>query len=311
MMMRFCLAFIFTLLCFATPAYAENGSDSGSSAEAGAPENGANAVAAAEARTPADSANAVAAADAVAPADCADAVAVADAVAPENGADSGAAADAFAPENGSDSVAVADVGDATDGAKSSKAQRAKIMGPEFPYNSRRIPLGYILGGSPTPESLEVLQSIGIKLVFSISNSGNEEAIHEKCESLGMAHHVLRMRKQFPKPSTFVDILNQYKPEEIYLHCKHGGDRSAAVLAFLLVYRHGWDPAEAILAMMNDAYSDISGLKMVFEEKGIPWKQEQANRYLAIYTNRGGLKGRNERYRRLLRTVIDAMMESKK
>ena len=204
-----------------------------------------------------------------------------------------------------------DAGDGAQDTPKAKPASAKRMGAGFPKNSRRVPAGYMVGGTPTLESVDVMKNAGIKLIFSLSyNTNNIKQLHDKIVASGIEHLNVRMGRSFAKLPRFLSTVKKYKPSEVYIHCEHGGDRSGSMLAFMLVHFQGWDIAEALLAVLNNSTSDLNGLKIVFKEEGIPWTQEQVDNYLSIYsTGTGGLKARNDDYRKLIRTTVAAMREA--
>ena len=189
----------------------------------------------------------------------------------------------------------------------SKPPVAKRMNDSYPHNTRRIPAGYLVGSTPTLDNIVQLKKSGIKVVLSLSyNTSNIQEIHDKIVEVGMTHLNVRMGRSFPKLGRFINTIKKYKPEQIYIHCEHGGDRTGAMLAFMLIYFQGWNPVEALLAVLNNNENDLTGLKMVFEEMGLSYTQEQIDNYMSIYsTGTGGLKGRNEDYRLMIRTTLEA------
>ena len=184
----------------------------------------------------------------------------------------------------------------------------------LPKNTRQIKEGYWIGSLPTVDNIDALYRRDIRLIISATRLDQSFApISARIKELGIKHIKLPFGGKFPKPSRFYSSAYKIAPEKIFIHCDHGGDRSGALLAYLLVKRHGWSIPHALLAVLYPGKNDIKGLKQVLESRGYAISDDEINRYLGIYSAElngggGGLKVRSNDYKKLLNTLLDTLLD---
>ncbi len=182
----------------------------------------------------------------------------------------------------------------------------------LPKNTRQVSEGYWIGSLPSANNVDALYSHRIKLVITATRTKEDlTPLNNRLEELGMKHLMLPFGSKFPKPSRFMSIVSRYAPDRIFIHCDHGGDRSGALLAFLLVKKHNWKLPHALLAVLNPSPTDIKGLTDVLGKRGYTITQSDIDKYLGIYSattngGGGGLKVRSDDYKKLLNTMIDML-----
>ncbi len=182
----------------------------------------------------------------------------------------------------------------------------------LPRNTRQITEGYWIGGIPTVQNIDALYKKHIRLIISATRVSSEfEPVKKHIAELGIKHIILPFGGKFPKSSAFYQAVLKVSPENTYIHCDHGGDRSGALLAFLLVKRHNWSIPHALMAVLFPGKNDINGLKKVLADRGYPIQESELNQYVGIYSGArngsgGGLKVRSENYKKLINTLIDAL-----
>ena len=178
----------------------------------------------------------------------------------------------------------------------------------MPKNTRHLKEGYWIGALPDVNNIQAMKDHGIKIILTVTNTKKSwNPVKQKISSLGIEHIIIPVGSRFPKDTSFYDILLNYDPSEIFVHCDHGGDRSGTFIAYLLARRNHWSIQRALLAMVNPNKIDVNGLKKVLKQHGYEITQEDLF-YASIYSGAsnggfGGLKARNEGYQRLLSTML--------
>lgn len=180
----------------------------------------------------------------------------------------------------------------------------------LPKNTRQVGEGYWIGSLPSAGNVDALYAHRVKLVITATRTKEDlTPLNKRLEELGMKHLMLPFGSKFPKPSRFMSIVSRYAPDRIFIHCDHGGDRSGALVAFLLVKKHNWKLQHALLAVLNPSPTDVKGLTDVLAKRGYAITQSDIDKYLGIYSastngGGGGLKVRSDDYKKLINTMID-------
>jgi hypothetical protein len=179
----------------------------------------------------------------------------------------------------------------------------------MPRNSRQVPEGYWVGGAPVASDIRAMREEGIRVIVS------GVMLDEETRAESRRAHIERVNvwfgSSFPDAERLLEGTADYFPEEIYIHCDHGGDRAGALLAFLLVAREGWEPDHALLAVAFPNERDVTRLVELLDEAGFEVTEEERATLTGIYSGAsnggtGGLKVRSEGYRNLVRTTLAAL-----
>ncbi len=193
---------------------------------------------------------------------------------------------------------------------------AKPRVPVLPKNTRQVDEGYWVGSLPEYWNIDALKEKKIKLIITATRLSPEmKIVNEHIDELKIKHLILPFGSKFPKTSRFYQTVLKYSPDETYIHCDHGGDRTGVFLAYLLVARHGWTLPRALLAVLYPSPSDIKGLTEILNKRGYTVEQADIDQYVGIYSatkngGGGGLKVRNADYKKLVNTMIDKLEASK-
>ena len=181
----------------------------------------------------------------------------------------------------------------------------------MPKNSRQTAEGYWIGAHPTCKQLKTMYLARIRLIVTAALFEREQfgGLPQCIRDMGFEHLNIPFGARFPNPSRFIDVIRQYKPYEVYIHCEHGGDRSGALLAYLLISEHGWPIHKAFLAVLFPGTKDLNNLRQIFETRSIELPEEDIKEYLGLYSGEynngyGGLKIRSDGYRKLINTMLD-------
>lgn len=111
------------------------------------------------------------------------------------------------------------------------------------------------GGQPDAEGFEELLHLGVKSIVSLRWS-SEIMARERAHavSLGfnyftipLSYCVFPTRKQIAK---FFAILDESRYHSIFVHCKHGSDRTGMMIAFYRMSREGWSVEDAYAEMVR-------------------------------------------------------------
>lgn len=174
----------------------------------------------------------------------------------------------------------------------------------MPRNTRHLKEGYWIGSLPDISNILSMKEHGIKIILTVTNTKRSWIpVKNKIKELGIEHIIIPVGSRFPKDTTFYDTLLNYDPNEIFIHCDHGADRSGTFIAYLLARRNHWTIQRALLAMVSPNKVDVNGLKFVLKQNGYEVTEEDFS-IASIYSGpQGGLKVRNEGYQRLVATML--------
>lgn len=117
------------------------------------------------------------------------------------------------------------------------------------------------GGQPETVELSQLKEMGIKTIVCLRwNSSAISEYREKAIELGFNFIYLPLTYWiFPKPaeiSKFFQIVDDEAHRPIYLHCKHGSDRTGMLIAFYRMARDGWSADDAYKEMKDAGFHKI-------------------------------------------------------
>lgn len=133
--------------------------------------------------------------------------------------------------------------------------------------------GVYRGGQPTEEGWAYLRSLGIKTVVKLDlpSEGSDDA----AQKLGMT-----VVDASGPPATFRNFLGAPKPERIslalqtledekhwpvFVHCRHGQDRTGLVIGLFRVLHDGYTKAAAYQEMrLNGFHRSLIGLRRVWD-----------------------------------------------
>ena len=157
-----------------------------------------------------------------------------------------------------------------------------------PSNFAEVRAGLYRGGHPSYDHLAYLKSRGVTTIVNLEVADLIEATHERIEQEleDVARLELDMVRQ--PMSAFEPFVNrrqmQYtlavlatsKPADsdaagaplpkIYVHCRHGQDRTGLVIGLERIFVEGWTPADAYAEMLAHGFHPyFEGLKHYFSK----------------------------------------------
>ena len=128
-------------------------------------------------------------------------------------------------------------------------------------NFRQINNWFYRGGQPLLEEFGQLKDLGVKTVVCLR--WNRRIIEEEKEivtsndiefiSIPLNYWRLPNNKEI---STYFNIIENIDRRPVYLHCKHGSDRTGMLAAFYRIKHEGWSADKAYEEMKDAGFHKI-------------------------------------------------------
>jgi protein tyrosine/serine phosphatase len=151
-----------------------------------------------------------------------------------------------------------------------------------PENFVKVRDGIYRGGHPDPGGIKYLKSIGIKTVVDLEIDDLVEATPKDIlqEEFDAVKAGLKMER-YPTSAYSVAVSDEFDAridkilatlkddtkKPIYVHCKHGQDRTGLVIGLERVLIEGWTPQTAHDEMVRIGFhTEFLGLEEYFERK---------------------------------------------
>jgi protein tyrosine phosphatase (PTP) superfamily phosphohydrolase (DUF442 family) len=113
-----------------------------------------------------------------------------------------------------------------------------------PPRFARVTEGIYRGGQPSAGHLEALYALGVRTVINLRREDAEAWQQEErqARALGMAFMHYPFYGIFGADERFLQgIVEQMKAGAVYVHCKHGRDRTSLLVALYRVLVESWEP----------------------------------------------------------------------
>jgi len=122
---------------------------------------------------------------------------------------------------------------------------AKPIGGEGLGNLHRVSPTLLRGEQPAPEGLQALETMRIRTVVNLRRY-HDDADQVGSTSMGYEHIVFNtMRPQRQYVVRFLQIATDPERQPIFVHCKHGADRTGMMTAAYRVVVEGWTVDQAV------------------------------------------------------------------
>lgn len=146
-------------------------------------------------------------------------------------------------------------------------------------NTGRIAPGIYRGALPEIDGYVTLHKLGVKTVIDMRTNGSEKA---NVEALGMKSISIPIRMSRnglqEKVDQVVALMANPANHPIYVHCRHGQDRTGIVVAAYRMKHQGWSLSAAEAEMQAFGFNDVwVNFKQFIRHYG---KQIEAKRSLA-------------------------------
>jgi len=129
-------------------------------------------------------------------------------------------------------------------------------------NFYKVTNGIYRGDRPTADDLKELQKLGIKTLLDLEYFHTDRyTITESKTNFKFLH--IRMNPWDIDDEDIIsalDILTDKNNYPIYVHCKHGSDRTGVVIAMYRIVIQGWNKEDAIEEMKGGGY----GFHLIWE-----------------------------------------------
>ncbi|HMG76923.1 MAG TPA: dual specificity protein phosphatase family protein [Pyrinomonadaceae bacterium] len=125
------------------------------------------------------------------------------------------------------------------------------------------------GAQPRAGGLQTLKKIGIKTILNLRGKDeNTRAEEAEARTLGLRYYNISL-PEFSAPKDkevqqVLDIINTMENQPVFVHCRHGEDRTGTIIACYRITRDGWSAVEA---------------KKEAEKHGMSWTQVGMKRYI--------------------------------
>lgn len=140
--------------------------------------------------------------------------------------------------------------------------------PEF----HKVTENIYRGGRPKEKELKILKEMGVKTIINLED--NEDALQTEkviARDLKMRWISSPMSSEiYPTDEQLNDILSALTDEDnfpIFIHCKHGEDRTGLIIGLYRVFKNGWNPRIAYEEMLEyDFHPEYRPLNQCFKDK---------------------------------------------
>jgi protein tyrosine/serine phosphatase len=125
-------------------------------------------------------------------------------------------------------------------------------------NFGRVGQALYRGAQPKPFALNELQNIGVTIVVDFRDEKNEIAEEKRnVEALGMQFVSLPWAASLgPVPdeiAAFLALVREHPDKKIFVHCKHGADRTGLMVALYRMTFDHWSASQAVEEMQTFHY----------------------------------------------------------
>jgi len=110
------------------------------------------------------------------------------------------------------------------------------------------------GAQPGKKGIEELKQLGIKTIINLRISNLDDKL---IKGTDLKYFYLPIFTLLPEKKSFVrflEIVSDPGNLPVFIHCKHGADRTGAAVAIYRVKIQNWDVEEAINEMVNGGYN---------------------------------------------------------
>lgn len=130
---------------------------------------------------------------------------------------------------------------------------ARPLSAPWLKNFHRVSENVYRGAQPGREGFEQLKKLGVRTVLNLREHHSDE---ESMEGLEFRYIHLPVSTTSPDTNQFeqiIRILSDTAAGPVFVHCKHGSDRTGAAVALYRIRRQGWPADDAIREMTRGGY----------------------------------------------------------
>ena len=105
------------------------------------------------------------------------------------------------------------------------------------------------GAQPKPGGLQRLKAIGVKTIVNLRGEDYQtRAEGEEARRLGLRYYSVSLpgfsRPKDEEVQHVLDIINAAENQPVFVHCRHGEDRTGTIIACYRITHDGWNAADA-------------------------------------------------------------------
>lgn len=124
-------------------------------------------------------------------------------------------------------------------------------------NGGRVASGIYRGAQPGPEGYETLRKMGIRTVIDLRTTENEQRQVEAAGMKAIAIPIAMSRDGLrEKVDRAVALMADPANQPVFIHCRHGQDRTGIVVAAYRMKVEGWSLADAETEMQCFGFNDV-------------------------------------------------------
>jgi len=124
-------------------------------------------------------------------------------------------------------------------------------------NVGRVAPGVLRGAAVGKDGYATLKALGVKTVIDLRTTENER---EQVEAAGMTAIAIPIRMSRnglkEKVDRVVALMADTANQPVYIHCRHGQDRTGIVIAAYRMKQQGWSQVAAETEMQAFGFNDI-------------------------------------------------------
>jgi len=124
-------------------------------------------------------------------------------------------------------------------------------------NVGRVESGIFRGAQPGKDGYATLKRMGIKTVIDLRTTANEKKQVEAAGMQAIAVPIVMSRKGLrEKVDRVVALMADPANQPVFVHCRHGQDRTGIVVAAYRMKQLGWSLADAEAEMQAFGFNDV-------------------------------------------------------
>ncbi|MHC4119680.1 MAG: fused DSP-PTPase phosphatase/NAD kinase-like protein [Planctomycetota bacterium] len=109
------------------------------------------------------------------------------------------------------------------------------------------------GAQPTAEGMKQLEKLGVKTIVNLRTTGSDR---DEIEGTNLEYRHITMKTWNPDDediARFLQITTDADRTPVFVHCRHGADRTGTVSAIYRIAVEGWTKDEAITEMTKGGF----------------------------------------------------------
>jgi protein tyrosine/serine phosphatase len=120
-------------------------------------------------------------------------------------------------------------------------------------NLYKVSDGLYRGAQPEADGFKELKKLGVKTILSLRSSRSDRKL---LEGAGLDYVHIRMRPwdaEYDEVKEALQIITDASKQPVFVHCRHGADRTGTVIAAWRLVADGWTKEKAIQEMTEGPF----------------------------------------------------------